>query len=62
MTLRMKPLLTLAIVGVVTATVTHASELSFNRDVRPLLSDRCFACHGPDEHNRKGKLPLDQPD
>ena len=62
MTLRMKPLLTLAIVGVVTATVTHASELSFNRDVRPLLSDRCFACHGPDEHNRKGKLRLDQPD
>ena len=40
----------------------QARELSFNRDVRPLLSNRCFACHGPDEHERKGKLRLDQPD
>ncbi len=29
---------------------------SFNRDVRPLLANSCFRCHGPDEHERKGGL------
>jgi len=36
--------------------------VNFNRDVRPILSDRCFQCHGPDKHERKGKLRLDQAD
>ena len=39
----------------------HAAPLSYNRDVRPVLSDNCFACHGPDNGNRKGDLRLDQP-
>ncbi|HEY0983457.1 hypothetical protein, partial [Schlesneria sp.] len=26
-----------------------ADGIEFNREIRPLLSDRCFACHGPDE-------------
>lgn len=34
--------------------------LEFNRDVRPILSDRCFFCHGPDSSNRKTKLRLDR--
>src|SRR5215216_3176382 len=34
-------------------------EIQFNRDVRPILSDSCFLCHGPDKNQRKGKLRLD---
>jgi hypothetical protein len=34
----------------------------YNRDIRPLLSDRCFTCHGPDAAARKGELRLDTPE
>ena len=37
-----------------------ASPVDFSRDIRPLLSDRCFHCHGPDEKDRKGGFRLDQ--
>ena len=39
--------------------VSAAEPVSFSRDIRPLLSDRCFACHGPDQKRRKKKLRLD---
>ncbi|MEM1067918.1 MAG: PSD1 and planctomycete cytochrome C domain-containing protein [Planctomycetota bacterium] len=35
------------------------SDLDFGRNVRSLLSDRCFACHGPDENQRQAGLRLD---
>jgi hypothetical protein len=45
---------------VTTATAFAATPVEFNRDVRPILSDRCFACHGPDSAARKSPLRLDQ--
>ena len=38
---------------------TNAQKVSFTRDVLPILSDRCFKCHGPDSQARKANLRLD---
>ncbi len=36
-----------------------APRVVFNRDIRPILAEKCFKCHGLDAHERKGKLRLD---
>ena len=37
----------------------ETSEISYNRDIRPILSDKCFLCHGPDANTRRVGLRLD---
>jgi cytochrome c553 len=34
-------------------------KIDFNRDIRPIFSDNCYQCHGPDKNKRKGDLRLD---
>ena len=50
----------IVILGVCCAPAPGADAVSFNREVRPILSDKCFACHGPDSVGRKGGLRLDR--
>src|SRR5712691_2498580 len=38
----------------------RAGDIEYNRDVRPILADNCFPCHGPDSAARKASLRLDQ--
>ena len=41
------------------AAVAASAKIEYNRDVRPILSENCFPCHGPDSASRKGNLRLD---
>ncbi len=41
---------------------TVCYKVKFNRDIRQLLSDSCYHCHGPDDKHREAELRLDQRD
>src|SRR5665213_3761092 len=36
------------------------AAVTFNRAIRPIISDRCFSCHGPDSTKRKAELRFDR--
>ncbi|MFY8230316.1 MAG: DUF1549 domain-containing protein, partial [Opitutales bacterium] len=53
------PRLSLTAACLLGALSASAEKVQFNRDIRPIFSDTCYACHGPDENKIKGGLRLD---
>jgi hypothetical protein len=52
----------LIVILLLSSSVLVTGQDGYNRDVRPILADKCFRCHGPDAAARKGDLRLDRPD
>ena len=52
-------LLLVSVVAAAPSATEPAESVDFQRDVRPILSDNCFQCHGPDSKTRMAELRLD---
>ena len=52
----------LACLALASVAGAEPARLEFNRDIRPILSENCFHCHGQDAHRREAKLRLDDRD
>jgi len=60
---RLSVLATFAVVAVHgQSEAAEPAPLDYNRDIRPILSDKCYSCHGPDEQERQADLRLDRQD
>jgi hypothetical protein len=49
-----------ALLTLCTTSVRASDKIEYNRDIRPILAENCFTCHGPDSASRKARLRLDQ--
>src|SRR6202051_4565503 len=62
--MRLSPMRLTTTIAILFLAACHAGaqQPEYNRDIRPILAENCFACHGPDSASRKAKLRLDQRD
>ena len=54
-----KPILSLMLAVILCRPVSAKPGLNYDRDIQPILSETCFACHGPDENTRQSEFRLD---